>query len=242
MSDELANNLPATIEAPPSPSPSSLQGDAAASKGVIEKWIGVSDSPYYRGIPGEMSAELVQWHYRNLLRGELLGVSGAVGPAHEIDVDHPMHDGLYDISAAPGSRSMTAFQREVADLFLPIAWKAGLGQRKVADAIGYVLTTVGEPDVERARDRFRGFARERGWSEQAIKVCLDFDAAVARGVAETRALPRPAAAAAAAPARSDAATRRAEIEQLMYVGGKPNPVYWSNEALQSEYRELVRPR
>jgi hypothetical protein len=207
--------------------------------------VGDSSSPYWTGIPGKMSPDLVQTHYRNLIRGEQHGANGPVGPAYEIDPDHPMHEGGYDISAAPGARSMTAASRELVDLFLPVAFKAGLGQRKVAEAIGFVLTAAVDADVGRSRQQFTDFARGRGWSEKAIEVCLSFDAAIGRALAETGALPHRVAAASPppVPTKITAAKRRAEIEALMFAAnGKPNPAYWSNDALQSEYRELVRPR
>jgi hypothetical protein len=34
-------------------------------------------------------------------------------------------------------------------------------------------------------------------------------------------------------------TRIAEIDGMMYLDGKPNPAYWSNQQLQQEYRDLI---
>lgn len=35
------------------------------------------------------------------------------------------------------------------------------------------------------------------------------------------------------------ASRKGEIEGLMYKDGKPNPVYWQSETMQAEYRTLI---
>ncbi len=238
MSEEQTNNLPAVAPA------TSLQGDAAAEKQVIDSWAGVPGSAYYKGIAptaerSGMSADLVQEHHRALIRGELAGASGPVGVGWEVDRDHPLDASGYVISGAPGAGTMTSYQRQLVDAFMPFAFQGGLGQKKFAEAVGYVLT-----EAHVSVQGFTDYARARGWSDGHIKACLDFDKALSDFAAANGAgAPKPAAAAAAPAPKVPAAERRAQIEALMYTaGGKPNPNYFGNEALQAEYRELCRPR
>lgn len=219
----------------PSLVPSSLSADAATAKSGIETWMGDRSSPYYQGT-GELSADSVQAHYRDLVRGELAGASDAVGLPHSPDLDLPLHEGAYDISAAPGARSMDAEDRAVVDRFLPVAFAAHLGQRKVAEAIGFVLTYADAP--QDAVRKFTDFAHARGWSQQAIDVCLKFYKSLITG---TGAAPARDAVGrfAERPAPSTIAQRKAEIEALMYVDGMPSRSYFGGP-LEVEYRKLLQ--
>jgi hypothetical protein len=220
----------------PSLVPSSLSPDAAAAKSGIENWMGDRSSPYYVGT-GELSADSVQAHYRDLVRGELAGAADAVGVGHEPDLDMPLHVGAYDIAAAPGARSMDAAGRALVDQFLPVAFAAHLGQRKVAQAIGFVLTYADPP--QQAVRTFTDFAHGLGWSQQAIDVCLKFYNSL---IAGRGAAPAPARDVggrfAGAPSPSMIAERKAEIEGLMYIDGMPNPSYFGGP-LEVEYRKLL---
>jgi hypothetical protein len=208
---------------------SSLQGDAAAAKAVIEGWIGDPQSPYWRGTEN-LSPASVRTTYRDLLRGELQGAPGMVGPAHEVDIDLPLSVAHYDFSQASGAASMSGADRSIIDSFLPVAFAAGLGQQKVQQAIGWSLAIPGL-----TADRFKDLAITAGWSRRAIETCL----AWYRGEAARRGgtAGRPAAPSAAQ--RSAIASRKAEIEAQMWIGGKPNPAYFGGP-LQAEYAELLR--
>jgi hypothetical protein len=208
---------------------SSLQGDAAASKAVIEGWIGDPQSPYWRGSEGA-SAASVRSTYRDLIRGELQGAAGPIGPANEIDVDVPMSIAQYDFSQASGAASMSGEDRSIIDSFLPVAFAAGLGQLKVRQAIGWSLAIPGL-----TADRFRDLALTAGWNDRAIETCLSWyrsEAARRGNIARGGAAPAPAQ-------RSAIAARKAEIEAQMWIGGKPNPAYFGGP-LQEEYAALLR--
>jgi hypothetical protein len=204
---------------------SSLQGAAAQAKTVAESWIGDQNSPYWRGD----SAASIRSEYRDLLRGELQGAAGAVGPANDVDVDLPMSVAHYDFSQAPGSASMSAADRSIIDGFLSVAFAAGLGQQKVHQAIGWSLTIPGL-----TAERFRDLAMTAGWNKRAIETCLSWYRAEAarRGPSGQPAAP-PAAQ------RSAIASRKAEIEAQMWIGGKPNPAYFGGP-LGQEYSALLR--
>ena len=60
------------------------------------------------------------------------------------------------------------------DSFLPVAFGAGLGQAKVAQAIGWALTV---PDL--TPEKFKGLAVAAGFSDAAIAACLKWHAAEA---------------------------------------------------------------
>jgi hypothetical protein len=207
---------------------SSLQGNAAASKAVIEGWIGDPQSPYNRD--GETtSAAMVRSTYRDLLRGELQGAAGPIGPPSESDIDVPMSLAHYDFSQAPGSASMSAADRSIIDSFLPIAFAGGLGQQKVLQAIGWSLTIPGLTP-----DRFRALALNAGWHDRAIETCVSWYRAEA-----ARRGPTGKPAMAPASRLPEIARRKAEIEAQMYIGGKPNPAYFAGP-LQAEYAALLR--
>jgi hypothetical protein len=160
--------LPAPAAPSGSPPASSLQGDAASSKAMIEGWMAQGpSSPYWRGT-ADLSAERIQEHYRSLLRGELSGSASEIGPVrHGPDLDHPLSAEHYNIAAADGARSMSAADRDVIDTFLPVAFKSGLGQRKVVQAIGWCLSVPGL-----TAHQFEDLAIAAGWDDGAIEVCL----------------------------------------------------------------------
>ncbi|HXO70409.1 MAG TPA: hypothetical protein VN838_15710 [Bradyrhizobium sp.] len=220
----------AATPTPAMPAPaSSLTGDAASARALIQGWIGDRESPYWKG-NAEMSADAVQIHYRDLLRGEQSGSTTAVGPVHAVDLDLPVSVKQYDLAEAHGSASMTALDREIVDRFLPVAFAAGLGQRKVSQAVGWCLTIQGITVRQ-----FEDLAAAAGWSDKAISTCLDWyrleKARLARGMS----LPP----AADAPGRAALVARKAEIEGLMYVDGKPNPAYFRGP-LSAEYGDILR--
>lgn len=157
-----------------------LHGDAAEAKQLIEGWIGNPASPYWRG-DGEVSAEFVQATYRDLLRGEQQGAAGAVSPAHDADLDHPRSVGEYNIAGAAGAGLMTAADREVVDAFVSqVAHPNGFGQVKTQKAIGWVLTGAAT-----TVEQFRSLAIAAGWSNHAIDACVSWyrREAARRGVA-----------------------------------------------------------
>jgi hypothetical protein len=217
----------ASLPVPVAPA-SSLQGDAAASKAVIEGWIGDPQSPYWRGSDGA-SAASIRSTYQDLLRGELQGAAGPVGPADEVDVDLPMSVAQYDFSQASGAASMSGADRSIIDGFLPVAFAAGLGQLKVKQAIGWSLAIPGL-----TAERFKDLALTAGWGDRAIATCLSWyrSEAARRGSSGGPAAP-------AAAVRSAIAARKAEIEAQMWIGGKPNPAYFGGP-LQQEYAALLR--
>ena len=109
---------------------------------------------------------------------------------------------------------------------------SGLGQRKVAECIGFCLTHSG-PITEELVIEFTKFAVARGYSDAAADFCWDLAAKLAGGepVAQD-ATPAPAE-------RKSAAAERSEIEALM---GAPNSEYWRGPkaaTLQQRYRELL---
>jgi hypothetical protein len=218
----------------PASASTSLSADAATAKAGLEAMIGDRSSAYYTGAEG-LPAETFQNYYRDLIRGELAGAADAVEIPYEPDMDVPLHVGGYDIVSMPGAGALTAQGRDLIDRFLPMAFEAGLGQRKAADAIGYVLTrTDGTPDD------FRNFAHARGWSNEAIGVALKFYNSLTSGKGAPAAPARnDAGRFAPAPTRSAIAERKAEIEQLMFIEGKPNPNYFSGP-LSAEYAKLVQ--
>jgi len=110
-----------------------------------------------------------QQAYRDLVRAEQQGATDAVGPLFEPDADLPVAADRYDISAAAGARSMSALDRDIINDFLPVAHVAGLGQRKVTQAIGWALT--GAADTV---EHFKSLAIAAGWSDRAIDICIDW--------------------------------------------------------------------
>lgn len=167
---DTASFVPAVVPVSPAPaSPalaSSLQGSAAADKALIETWVGNPTSPYWRGADGWSSGR-IQAHYQDLLRGELQGGAGVVGPPHQVDADLPMSAEGYNIAGADGARSMSGEDRDIVDSFLPAAFSAGLGQRKVTQAVGWALTIPGITVAQ-----FEGLAIAAGWSDRAMAVCI----------------------------------------------------------------------
>ncbi len=217
----------------PASASTSLSADAATAKAGLEAMIGDRSSAYYVGADG-MSAETFQQYYQDLIRGELAGAADAVEVAFAPDYDQPLHVGAYDIASMPGAGAMNAQSRDLVDRFLPVAFEAGLGQAKVALAVGYVLTANGTPE------EFAQIAHGKGWSQQAIDVCLKFYSSLISGKAAPAAPARSDAGRfAPAPTRSAIADRKAEIEGLMWIEGKPNPNYYGGP-LEAEYRELLQ--
>jgi hypothetical protein len=174
MSDPASpdGSLPA-VSTPAAPS-STLQGDAAGAKALIEGWMAQGPtSPYYRGLgEGEWSGDRIQAHYRDLLRAEEAGSAEALGPpAQNVDADLPLSAEHYNIAGADGARSMDAEDRDIVDAFLPVAFAAGLGQRKVVQAIGWALTIPGI-----TVEQFKALAIAADWSDAAIATCLKWHA------------------------------------------------------------------
>lgn len=221
-----------TSNAPP-PATTSLSADAATAKAGLEAMIGDRSSAYYTGADG-MPAESFQQYYQDLIRGELAGATDAVEVAFEPDYDLPLHVAGYDLVSMPGGNSLNAQSRELIDRFLPVALEAGLGQAKVVMAVGYVLTANGTPE------EFTQIAHGKGWSPVAIGVCLKFYNSLISGKGGTAVPARePGGRFVAPPTRSAIADRKAEIEGLMYIDGKPNPAYFGGP-LESEYRNLLQ--
>jgi hypothetical protein len=206
-----------------------LAPEAQEAKTILDGLVADPNSAYWKGAPDRgVSAAELQQEYQNLIRAELSGAPHAVGPPGGVDVDLPATASHYDISAAPGARSAGAADRDIIDAFLPAAYAAGLGQRKVAEAVGFALTHVRSESVE---FDFAKFAMGRGWSHQAINFCLEW---------ARKYQPGARAAAAAPAARAAVADERAEIEKLM---GDPRSEYWRGPkaaTMQARYRELVR--
>jgi len=210
----------------PAPAPSSLSPDAQETKAQIEGWIGDRSSPYYNG-NGELTADNIQNHYRDLVRGELHGQAEAMEEPHAPDLDLPLHAGAYDIASIPGAATIGALERGIIDNFLPVAFANGLGQRKAADAIGFVLSGGGTPE------QFKFFAHGRGFSERAIDAVLSWYSKFTNGAAAPHSERTPALQA------SDPSARMRAIEAEMFFGnGIPGP-YWNNPAMQAEYRALI---
>lgn len=211
----------------------SLTPELAEAKALIESQIGNPDSPYNRdSVDGTTTARGVQAKYADLVRAELAGQSDYVGPPGGVDLDLPTDASHYDISSAPGARSMTAEDRAIVDKFLPAGHAAGLGQRKVAEAIGFCLTMPG-PISEELVGQFVKFAVERGWSDEALDFCLEFASSLASG-------DQSAGRAQASPATSSSAgDEKAKIEAMM--GDNSSPYWRGPEAatLQQRYRELL---
>jgi hypothetical protein len=216
----------------PASASTSLSADAATAKAGLEAMIGDRSSAYYTGADG-VSAEGFQQHYQDLIRGELAGATDAVGVAFAPDYDQPLHVGAYDIASMPGAGALNAQGRDLIDRFLPVAFEAGLGQAKVALAVGYVLTGQGTPE------EFTQIAHGKGWSPQAIGVCLKFYNSLISGKGASAPARNDAGRFAPAPTRSAIAQRKAEIEALMYVDGMPSRSYFSGP-LQAEYRKLLQ--
>jgi hypothetical protein len=211
----------------PSGGGTSLSASAAGDKSLIESWIGVANSPYYRGTEDQAGthrpAAWVQQRYQDLIRAEQRGAKEAIGPDFGPDYDMPAHVGGYDISRAPGANAMGAADRALVDSFLDDAFDGGIGQAKAAQAIGWAL---GVPDL--TETKFRDLAIAAGWSDEQIAVCLRWHASVAAASGRSH----------HGLARSDIAARKAEIEGLMYIDGMPNPAYFGGP-LESEYRALI---
>jgi len=221
-----------TDPAPAAPS-TSLTPALAEAKASIESSIGDPNSSYWKdSADGTTTARGVRAKYRDLIAGELAGEKGYLGPPGGVDLDIPTDASRYDISSAPGASSMTAEDRAIVDRFLPAAHAAGLGQRKVAETIGFCLTMPG-PISEELVGQFVKFAVERGWSDEAIEFCLDFASSL-DGADE------PAARAQATPAeRTSVAEEKASLEALM---GQMDSKYWrgpQSSTLQARYRELL---
>jgi hypothetical protein len=224
-----------TDPAPAAPS-TSLSPELAAAKSSIEAGIGNPDSPYWKdSADGTTTARGVQARYADIIRAELAGGADYVGPSAGIDFDLPISAAHYDISSAPGARSMTSEDRAIVDKFMPAAHAAGLGQRKFAECVGWCLTHSG-PITEELAQAFVRFAVERGYSDQAIEFCLDFAGRLEDGDV-TAAAPRGPGGEFVG--KAAVADERAEIEKIM---GDPGSEYWRGPkaaTMQARYRELL---
>jgi len=217
----------------PAPVPTSLSADAAQAKAGLEALMGDRESAYWRGSE-EAPASSFQAFYADLVRGELQGATDAVGVPHGPDADLPLHVGGYDIASIPGAGALDARGRDLIDLFLPAALERGLGQRKVAAAIGYILNGGG------TIADFDAIAHGAGWSQKAIDFCVEFYRQACEPGGIKIEMRDDAGRFTGAPTRSEIAARKAEIESQMYLdGGLPNPAYFSGP-LGLEYRTLLQ--
>ena len=231
----------------PAPAPAvpstSLSPALAEAKASISKMIGDPSSPYWRdSADGSTTARGLQAKYADIIRAELAGEADYVGPAPGVDADLPLSPAHYDISSAPGARSATAEDRDLIDQFLPVAFAAGMGQRKVAECIGFCLTHSG-PITEELVTEFTKFAVARGYSDATLEFCLEVAAKLEAGEPLTETAPPRGADGqfvGKAEAAATAADERAEIEKIM---GDPRSEYWRGAkaaTLQQRYRELLR--
>jgi len=219
----------------------SLVPEAQSAKATLESQIGNPSSPYWRGGVGTdgkaITALELQQEYQDLIRAEQLGEPHAVGPAHGVDLDLPISAAHYDISSAPGARSMTAEDRGIVDQFLPAAFAAGLGQRKVAEAIGFALTCDTSRGVDALLEQWFALAMSRGWSDEQIDFALEWAADFDERGGVPAAAPRGASGQFVG--KAAVADERAEIEALM---GRQDSDYWrgpKRATLQQRYRELL---
>jgi hypothetical protein len=177
---EVWARVDAAIAAEAGPAPaaapvSSLAPAALETKGKLEADMANPEGDYWR-YPRN------QAQYRDLCRAELAGQAEAVGPEHGIDDDHPVKPTDYSISDASGARSMSAEDADLVATFMPVAHGAGIGQQKVSDAVGWVLTGAASTVNE-----FRSLAVAAGWSDRAIETCMSWYAkqAADRGITIT---------------------------------------------------------
>jgi hypothetical protein len=141
--------------------PSSLSPAAAADKVTLESWMADKSSSYWRG-DGNMSAEQVQAHYRDLVRAEEAGQAMPLGPKHEgADPDMPFKGHPYRLDGLP---IYSAQDRDIVDVALKHFEHVGFGQQRVSDVLQWALSQPHEPKVS----DFKSWAVAQGWSDKHI--------------------------------------------------------------------------